>query len=113
MWLKFITFAKISIAYRTECKPIPYMDFIDEESKHFQTSWNQTTERLKNGMRNLRKSRELTQLEMADLLGVTRETVASVETGKQPPSVYLLFRIAYLYKMSLTEFLTHCSRLEL
>lgn len=89
------------------------MDFIKEDSPHFQTSWNQTQTRIQNGIKNLRHSRGLTQLDIANLIGVTRETVASVETGKQPPSLFLLFRIAYLYNMSLAEFYTHCSRLEI
>lgn len=41
-----------------------------------------------------RRERALTQQELADAVGVSRQTVISMETGDYAPSVYLAVRIA-------------------
>lgn len=50
---------------------------------------------LKNHIRRLRFERgEMTQQELADKVGVTRQTILAVEAGKYSPSLTLAFRIA-------------------
>ncbi len=45
-------------------------------------------------VREARKARGLTQVELAKLVGVSRQTVISIERGDYAPSVYLALRIA-------------------
>lgn len=56
---------------------------------------------------NIRKLRffanEMTQQELADKTGVTRQTVVAIENGKYFPSLELAFRMAYVFKVTLDE----------
>ncbi|MBW6499956.1 MAG: helix-turn-helix transcriptional regulator [Bacteroidales bacterium] len=56
---------------------------------------------------NIRKLRffadEMTQQELADRTGVTRQTIVAIENGKYFPSLELAFRMAYVFKVSLNE----------
>ena len=45
----------------------------------------------------------MTQQELADKTGVTRQTIAAIEQGKYSPSLELAFRIANVFKTSLGE----------
>ncbi len=45
-------------------------------------------------VRERRRARSLTQQDLADAVGVSRQTVISMETGDYAPSVYLALRIA-------------------
>ena len=57
-----------------------------------------------NRVRELRfKSNEMTQQELADRVGVTRQTVIALEKGKYNPSLELAFRIAATFKLPLDE----------
>ena len=47
-----------------------------------------------NAIRALRTARGLTQVELADAAGATRQTIIAVEAGKYAPSLELAFRIA-------------------
>ena len=47
-------------------------------------------------LRELRLERDLTQQQLADALGVSRQTIISIETGKYDPSLPLAFKIARL-----------------
>jgi putative transcriptional regulator len=49
---------------------------------------------VKNRVRELREARQWSQVEFAALLGVSRQTVHFIETGKFDPSLPLAFRIA-------------------
>lgn len=53
---------------------------------------------LKNRIKLLRVERELSQAQLADLLGVARQTVISLEAGKYAPSLTLAFKIARLFE---------------
>jgi putative transcriptional regulator len=56
---------------------------------------------------NIRKLRffanEMTQQELADKTGVTRQTVVAIENGKYFPSLELAFRMAYVFNVTLNE----------
>jgi len=56
---------------------------------------------------NIRKLRffanEMTQQELADKTGVTRQTIMAIENGKYFPSLELAFRMAHIFKVSLDE----------
>ena len=59
---------------------------------------------LKNNMRKLRfNSSEMTQQELADKLGVSRQTIIAVEAGKYSPTLELAFRIAEVFNVALEE----------
>ncbi|WP_282948808.1 helix-turn-helix transcriptional regulator [Cellulomonas endometrii] len=47
-----------------------------------------------NAIRALRAERGLTQAQLAEVLGVTRQTVIAVEQGRYSPSLELAFQIA-------------------
>ena len=46
---------------------------------------------------------DLTQEELAKKLGVTRQTVVSLEIGKYDPSIGLAFRIARLFNIKIED----------
>jgi putative transcriptional regulator len=52
---------------------------------------------VKNHLKTLRESRSWTQGALADQLGVSRQTVNALETGRYDPSLPLAFRIAALF----------------
>lgn len=59
---------------------------------------------LTNHIRRLRFERsEMTQQNLADHAGVTRQTIIAVEAGKYSPSLELAFRIAKALGRSLEE----------
>lgn len=53
-----------------------------------------------NAVRRHRLTRDITQSELADLLGVTRQTVLSIEKGKYTPSIGLALRLAEIFEVS-------------
>jgi putative transcriptional regulator len=50
---------------------------------------------------------EMTQQELADRTGVTRQTIVAIEHGKYSPTLELAFRIARVFGKSLDEVFTH------
>jgi putative transcriptional regulator len=50
---------------------------------------------------------DLTQEELAGKLGVTRQTVVSLEIGKYDPSIGLAFRIAGLFNVRIEDIFEH------
>ena len=58
---------------------------------------------MKNRLKVLRAERDWTQANLADKLGVTRQTVNAIEKGKFDPSLPLAFRIARLFELSIEE----------
>lgn len=54
--------------------------------------------RIRNNIRTLRFMHgEMTQQELADKVGVTRQTIISMEKDKYSPSLELAFRIAHVF----------------
>ena len=59
---------------------------------------------MKNLLRRLRfDNGEMTQQELANRLGVSRQTVIAIETGKYCPSLPLAFKISRSFDMSIEE----------
>jgi putative transcriptional regulator len=58
---------------------------------------------MKNHLRTLRAAREWSQGDLADKLGVSRQTVNAIETEKYDPSLPLAFKIARLFGKQIEE----------
>ncbi len=57
-----------------------------------------------NAIRSLRFARdEMTQAELADRVGVTRQTIIAIEQGKYSPSLEMAFQIARVFDVALGE----------
>lgn len=57
-----------------------------------------------NQIRRLRfEHGEMTQSDLAEKIGMTRQTVAAIEAGKYSPSLEAAFRIAHVFGASLDE----------
>jgi putative transcriptional regulator len=57
-----------------------------------------------NSIRALRfAAGEMTQAELADRIGVTRQTVIAIEQGRYSPSLEMAFRIARVFKVPLDD----------
>ena len=56
-----------------------------------------------NHVRELRSDRGWSQGELATRLGVSRQTVNAIETGKYDPSLPLAFKIAELFDLKIEE----------
>jgi len=61
---------------------------------------------VKNIIRSLRKDRDWTQGELGEKLGVSRQAINAIETGKFDPSLPLAFKIAGLFKQPLETIFT-------
>lgn len=51
----------------------------------------------------LRKARRMSQQELADAVGVTRQTITSIEVGKYTASLELAYKIARFFGKSIEE----------
>jgi len=58
---------------------------------------------LRNTLRDLRAARSMTQQELADAIGVTRQTVIAIELDKYSPSLETAFRIARVFNVPLEQ----------
>jgi putative transcriptional regulator len=56
-----------------------------------------------NSVPNLRSERGWTQSDLAKQLGVSRQTVNAIETGRYDPSLPLAFAIAKLFRRRIEE----------
>jgi putative transcriptional regulator len=58
---------------------------------------------LKNRLRVLRAERNWSQAELGGRIGVSRQAVNAIETGKYDPSLPLAFKLARLFGMAIEE----------
>ncbi|MGT2772295.1 helix-turn-helix transcriptional regulator [Streptococcus marimammalium] len=58
---------------------------------------------MKTRIQELRKVRKLSQAELAESLGVTRQTIISLERGKYTASLELAFKIAKFFNQSIED----------
>ena len=58
---------------------------------------------MKNRLKVLRAERDWSQQDLADRLGVSRQSVNAIETGKYDPSLHLAFKIADVFGQAIEE----------
>lgn len=58
---------------------------------------------MKNRIEEIRKGRGIRQEEFAKALGVSRQTISSLETGRYNPSIFLAHKIALYFGMTIEE----------
>ena len=58
---------------------------------------------MKNRIEEIRKDRGIRQEEFARELGVSRQTISSLETGRYNPSIFLAWKIARYFGMTIEE----------
>ena len=58
---------------------------------------------MKNRIAELRKARQLTQQDLANLLGVTRQTIISLEGERYNPSITLSFKLARTFELKIED----------
>jgi len=62
---------------------------------------------MKNKIKVFRAMHDLTQEDLAQTIGVTRQTILAIEKGKYVPSLDLAFRIARHFQVTLEEVFTY------
>ena len=65
---------------------------------------------MKNRLKVLRAERDWSQSELADRLGVSRQSVNAIETGRYDPSLPLAFSIADLFGLSIEQIFDNPSK---
>lgn len=58
---------------------------------------------MKNDVRTRRRDSTMTQQDMAEALGVSRQTIIAIERGKYDPSLSLAFKIAELFGVRIED----------
>ena len=58
---------------------------------------------VKNTLKVLRAVKGVTQEQLAEDLGVTRQTIHAVESGKYNPSIDLAFKLAHYFDTTIEE----------
>ena len=58
---------------------------------------------MKTNIRELRKKNKLSQEELADAVGPTRQTITSIEVGKYTASLPLAYKIAHYFGLTIEE----------
>ena len=58
---------------------------------------------MKNNIKELRKGRKLRQEDLAEILGVTRQTVIAIENNKYDPTLELAMKISEYFNVSVNE----------
>ncbi|MBQ7174639.1 MAG: helix-turn-helix transcriptional regulator [Lachnospiraceae bacterium] len=58
---------------------------------------------MKNRIEEIRNSRGIRQEELAGLMGVSRQTISSLENGRYNPSILLAHKIAAYFGMTIEE----------
>ena len=58
---------------------------------------------MKNKIEEIRKMRGIRQEEFAKSMGVSRQTISSLENGRYNPSIFLAYKIARFFNMTIEE----------
>lgn len=58
---------------------------------------------MRNRLKVLRAERDMSQAELADAIGVARQTIVALEAGKYAPSLTLAFRLRKLFEKSIED----------
>ena len=70
---------------------------------------------MKNRLRELRASKDWSQSDLAEKLGVSRQTVNAIETERYDPSLKLAFKVSLVFKRPIEEIFEpdgHSSRVD-
>ena len=62
---------------------------------------------MKNRVREFRKNQKLTQEELAELIGISRQAINAIEKEKFDPSLPTAFKMAKLLKTSIEKLFLH------
>ena len=54
-------------------------------------------------IRELRRARKMSQAELADAVGTTRQTITSIEVGKYTASLPLAYKIARYFSLTIED----------
>lgn len=58
---------------------------------------------MKNRIEEIRKEKGIRQEDFAKAMGVSRQTISSLETGRYNPSIFLAYKIAKYFGMAIEE----------
>jgi putative transcriptional regulator len=58
---------------------------------------------VKTKIKELRKANKLSQGELAEAVGTTRQTITSIEVGKYTASLVLAYKIAHYFDLTIEE----------
>ena len=58
---------------------------------------------MKNRIQELRKEQKIRQEDLADAVGVTRQTIISLESGRYNASLLLAYKIARYFELTIEE----------
>jgi putative transcriptional regulator len=58
---------------------------------------------MKNRLRELRTANNWSQIELGTRVGVSRQAIIAIETGRFDPSLPLAFKLARVFKVSIEE----------
>lgn len=58
---------------------------------------------MKNRIRELREQKSLTQEQLGELVGTSRQAILAIETEKFEPSIWLAYEIAQVFSCSIEE----------
>ena len=58
---------------------------------------------MNNRIEQIRKEKGIRQEEFAQLMGVSRQTISSLETGRYNPSILLAYKIAKFFEMTIED----------
>ena len=58
---------------------------------------------MKNRIEEIRRMKGIRQEDFARAMGVSRQTISSLETGRYNPSIFLAYKIARYFGMSIEE----------
>lgn len=58
---------------------------------------------MKNNIKELRKSKKLRQEDLAEILGVTRQTIIAIENNKYDPTLELAMKISEYFEVTVNE----------
>ena len=58
---------------------------------------------MRNRIEEIRRTRGIRQEEFARAMGVSRQTISSLETGRYNPSIFLAYKIARYFDLTIEE----------
>ncbi|MCQ2738356.1 MAG: helix-turn-helix transcriptional regulator [archaeon] len=58
---------------------------------------------MKNNIEKFRKEKNISQVQLADILEVSRQTISSLENGRYNPSIILAFKLSKFFDKTIEE----------